>query len=94
MGLEKLGLKEGDVVRLNTCDREIKTKLIEINFEYERFVLIARQEGGGIFHYHLPFFYTKKNKEIVTSTFIARGYVGAEEDIYPKLDRELKDVSL
>ena len=96
MDLEKLGLKEGDVIRLNAFDREIKSKLIEIDSKYERFILIARhkEEGKGIFHYYLPFFYTKKNKEIVTSAFIARGYVGAEDDIYPKLDRELKDVSL
>lgn len=65
MGLEKLGLKEGDVVRLSTCDREIKTKLIEIDFKYERYTLISRRYGGGkgIFHYFLPFFYTKKNKK-------------------------------
>ena len=116
MGLEKLGLKEGDVVRLNAFDREIKSKLIEIDSKYERFILIARheEEGKGIFHYYLPFFYTKKdkeittpiwkrishffytkkNKKIITSAFIARGYVHVVEDIYPKLDRELKDVSL
>ena len=65
MGLEKLGLKEGDVVRLNAFDREIKSKLIEIDSKYERFILIVRHEGEGkgILHYYLPFFTLKRIKK-------------------------------
>lgn len=95
MGLEKLALNVGDVVNLDVFNLLVKSKLVGIS--KEELTFISRQyetKDGDIFKYVIDASHAERHKDVITPTYVFRTSVRFEDDDYPKLDRELKDVSL
>ena len=95
MDLGGLPLNVGDVVSLDLFNLRIKSKLVDISKEELTFISRKYEpKDGGIFKYVIDASYVERYKDVIIPTYVQRTSVRLEDDDYPRLDLELKDVSL